>query len=104
MPSFSDVNSGTGELLLEVHDRATKRFLGLGIVGMEELLINPNQRQTITLQPKPYETDNVSGTLTVEVSSKKFEKYPKKIETIARNILGEYSGNPKENSNEKSKK
>ena len=64
---FSDVNSGTGELLLEVHDRATKRFLGLGLVGMEELLINPNQRQTITLQPRPYETDPVAGTLTVEV-------------------------------------
>jgi len=61
------VNSGTGEMLLEVHDRATKRFLGLGIVGVEELLINPNQRQTISLQPRPYETEQVTGTLTVEV-------------------------------------
>lgn len=52
-----------------MYDRAIKppRFVGLGIVGVEELLINPSQRQIITLQSRPYESDAVSGTLTVEV-------------------------------------
>lgn len=53
-----------------MYDREKNRnkFLGLGIVGMEELLINPSQRQIITLQSRPYENDPVSGTLTVEVT------------------------------------
>lgn len=63
------MSPNTAELLFEVYDRATKppRFLGLGIVGVEELLINPSQRQIISLQSRPYESDPVSGTLTVEV-------------------------------------
>ncbi|KAK5640133.1 hypothetical protein RI129_010944 [Pyrocoelia pectoralis] len=63
-----DLSPNTAELLFEVYDRSTKppRFLGLGIVGVEELLINPSQRQIITLQSRPYESDSVSGTLTVE--------------------------------------
>ncbi|KAF2883468.1 hypothetical protein ILUMI_22710 [Ignelater luminosus] len=63
-----DLSPNTAELLFEVYDRATKppRFLGLGIVGVEELLINPSQRQIISLQSRPYESDPVSGTLTVE--------------------------------------
>uniref|UniRef100_A0A1Y1KUN5 Phorbol-ester/DAG-type domain-containing protein n=1 Tax=Photinus pyralis TaxID=7054 RepID=A0A1Y1KUN5_PHOPY len=63
-----DLSPNTAELLFEVYDRASKppRFLGLGIVGVEELLINPSQRQIITLQSRPYESDSVSGTLTVE--------------------------------------
>ncbi|KAF5297382.1 hypothetical protein FQR65_LT01313 [Abscondita terminalis] len=63
-----DLSPNTAELLFEVYDRAAKpaRFLGLGIVGVEELLINPSQRQIITLQSRPYESDAVSGTLTVE--------------------------------------
>lgn len=63
-----DLTPNTAELLFEVYDRAIKppRFLGLGIVGVEELLINPSQRQIITLQSRPYESDAVSGTLTVE--------------------------------------
>ncbi|XP_063229821.1 uncharacterized protein LOC134534973 isoform X2 [Bacillus rossius redtenbacheri] len=65
-----DVSPGTAELLFEVYDRGgpnkERRFLGLGIVGVEELLINPSQRQTISLQARPFEKDQVSGMLTVE--------------------------------------
>ena len=66
---FSDVSQNTTEVLLEVYDRVNKseKFLGLGIVGVEELLANPSQRQIIPLQARPYEEDEVSGTLTVEV-------------------------------------
>lgn len=63
------MNQNTAELLFEIYDHAVKphKFLGLGIVGVEELLINPSQRQIISLQSRPYESDPVSGTLTVEV-------------------------------------
>lgn len=55
--------------MLEVFDHVNKgqRFLGLGIVGVEELLANPSQRQIIPLQARPYEEDDITGTLTVEV-------------------------------------
>jgi len=54
-----------------VFDNVNKshRFLGLGIVGVEELLANPSQRQIIPLQARPYEEDDITGTLTVEVTS-----------------------------------
>lgn len=67
---FSDLSPHTAELLFEIYDHSTKphKFLGLGIVGVEELLINPSQRQIITLQSRPYETDPITGTLTVEVN------------------------------------
>uniref|UniRef100_A0ABD2W6J6 C2 domain-containing protein n=1 Tax=Trichogramma kaykai TaxID=54128 RepID=A0ABD2W6J6_9HYME len=63
-----DVSPNTTEVLLEVYDRLDKeeKFLGLGIVGIEELLANPSQRQVIPLQARPYEQDEVSGKLTVE--------------------------------------
>lgn len=67
---YSDVSPHTAEILFEVYDRRTHdqhQFLGLAIVGVEELLINPSQRQTIALQSRPYQEDTVSGTLTVEV-------------------------------------
>ena len=65
----SDLGPNTEEILFELYDRDKNRntFLGLGIVGMEELLMNPSQRQIIPLQSRPYENDSVSGTLTVEV-------------------------------------
>lgn len=68
-PIFSDLSANTAELLFEIYDHATKppKFLGLGIVGVDELLINPSQRQTFTLQSRPYEKDPVTGTLVVEV-------------------------------------
>ncbi|KAK0173962.1 hypothetical protein PV328_007093 [Microctonus aethiopoides] len=63
-----DVSRNTTEVLLEIYDHVDKsqRFLGLGIVGVEELLANPSQRQIIPLQARPYEADEVTGTLTVE--------------------------------------
>ncbi|CAH1286531.1 unnamed protein product [Diabrotica balteata] len=63
-----DLSPNTAELLFEIYDHSVKpnKFLGLGIVGVEELLVNPSQRQIISLQSRPYESDPVSGTLTVE--------------------------------------
>ncbi|XP_067208276.1 uncharacterized protein [Linepithema humile] len=63
-----DISHNTTEVLLEVFDRVNRsqRFLGLGIVGVEELLANPSQRQIIPLQARPYEEDDITGTLTVE--------------------------------------
>ncbi|XP_072399091.1 uncharacterized protein [Diabrotica undecimpunctata] len=63
-----DLSPTTAELLFEIYDHSVKpnKFLGLGIVGVEELLVNPSQRQIISLQSRPYESDPVSGTLTVE--------------------------------------
>ncbi|XP_011689259.1 PREDICTED: uncharacterized protein LOC105450868 isoform X2 [Wasmannia auropunctata] len=63
-----DISHNTSEVLLEVFDHVHKsqRFLGLGIVGVEELLMNPSQRQIIPLQARPYEDDDITGTLTVE--------------------------------------
>ncbi|XP_060520202.1 uncharacterized protein LOC132698251 isoform X4 [Cylas formicarius] len=63
-----DLSPHTAELLFEIYDHSVKphRFLGLAIVGVEELLINPAQRQIILLQSRPYESDKVSGTLTIE--------------------------------------
>lgn len=50
------------------HVNKSQRFLGLGIVGVEEFLANPSQRQIIPLQARPYEEDDITGTLTVEVT------------------------------------
>ncbi|XP_026743469.1 uncharacterized protein LOC113505126 isoform X10 [Trichoplusia ni] len=70
-----DLSPQTAELLFEVYDRtgppspggaATHRFLGLGLVGIDELLAAPSQRQQIALQTRPMEDHDVSGTLTVE--------------------------------------
>nr|XP_018900923.1 PREDICTED: uncharacterized protein LOC109032994 isoform X3 [Bemisia tabaci] len=65
-----EINPRTAELLFEIYSRSKSgtddKFLGLGIVGMEELLISPAQRQTISLQSRPYQDDKISGTLTVE--------------------------------------
>ncbi|XP_053620946.1 phospholipid transfer protein C2CD2L isoform X6 [Plodia interpunctella] len=67
-----DLSPQTAELLFEVYDRsgppspAQHRFLGLGLVGIDELLAAPSQRQQIALQTRPMEEHDVSGTLTVE--------------------------------------
>ena len=63
----SDLSDVTLELLFELYDEPTNAFLGLGIVGIEELMATPSQRQIIPLQARPYENDTVSGSLTVEV-------------------------------------
>ncbi|XP_071450245.1 uncharacterized protein [Hetaerina americana] len=65
-----DLSSSSAEILFEIYDRGAKmqesKFLGLGIVGVEELMVNPSQRQVIALQSRPYEADDVTGSLTVE--------------------------------------
>jgi ribosomal protein L37AE/L43A len=63
-----DLSPTTAEVLFEVYDHAVKpsKFLGLAIVGVDELIVNPSQRQIISLQSRPYESDPVSGTLTIE--------------------------------------
>ncbi|XP_068240438.1 uncharacterized protein [Palaemon carinicauda] len=61
-----DLSEGTLELLFELYDKIDGNFLGLGIVGIEELVATPSQRQIIPLQCRPYEDDEVSGSLTVE--------------------------------------
>lgn len=38
-------------------------------MGIDELLANPSQRQIISLQNRPYEEEDITGTLTVEVSN-----------------------------------
>ncbi|XP_053689737.1 uncharacterized protein LOC128738547 isoform X2 [Sabethes cyaneus] len=43
-----------------------QRFLGLGLVGIDELANGPASTQILELQPRPYETENITGTLTVE--------------------------------------
>lgn len=61
----------TEEILFEVYDcnpTDGKQFMGLAIVSVEELLVNPCQRQVLSLQARPYQDDLVSGTLTLEVS------------------------------------
>ncbi|XP_059622271.1 uncharacterized protein LOC132265573 isoform X2 [Phlebotomus argentipes] len=67
-----DLTSMSAEILFEVYDRATtnaegqSKFLGLGLVGIDELSVGPASSQILTLQPRPYESEAVSGAITVE--------------------------------------
>lgn len=66
-----DLSHASSEILFEVYDRPTNpneypKFLGLGLVGIDELAVGPSSSQVIGLQPRPYETDPVSGAITVE--------------------------------------
>lgn len=45
---------------------APAKFLGLGLVGIDELAVGPASSQILALQPRPYETDDVQGAITVE--------------------------------------
>lgn len=71
-PPHSDLSHQSAEILFEVYDRGPKpddppKFLGLGLVGIDELIVGPTSSQILTLQPRPYETDgNVQGAITVE--------------------------------------
>ncbi|XP_055954160.1 uncharacterized protein LOC129990825 isoform X3 [Argiope bruennichi] len=67
--SFKFIVKDSAELLFEIYDKdkpSTDNFLGLGIVGMDELEKNPSQRQIIPLQSRPLEEDDVTGSLTAE--------------------------------------
>uniref|UniRef100_T1IVR3 Phorbol-ester/DAG-type domain-containing protein n=1 Tax=Strigamia maritima TaxID=126957 RepID=T1IVR3_STRMM len=66
-----DLNNASAELLFEVWDKSQQvnkgnRFLGLGIISVDDLLRNPSQKQIIPLQSRPYEGDDISGSLTVD--------------------------------------
>ncbi|XP_077525523.1 uncharacterized protein LOC144136778 isoform X2 [Amblyomma americanum] len=63
------LDQNSSEVLFEIYDKSRPQgdnFLGLGIVSISELRRVPSQRQIITLQSRPLEYDNVSGSLTVE--------------------------------------
>nr|XP_037278538.1 uncharacterized protein LOC119171797 isoform X4 [Rhipicephalus microplus] len=63
------LDQNSSEVLFEIYDKSKPQgdnFLGLGIVSISELRRVPSQRQIITLQSRPLEYDNVSGSLTVE--------------------------------------
>lgn len=66
-----DLSNSSSEILFEVYDRPLNpnefpKFLGLGLVGIDELAVGPSSSQVIGLQPRPYEAENVSGAITVE--------------------------------------
>lgn len=65
-----DLSHASSEILFEVYDRPDvsgyPKFLGLGLVGIDELSVGVASSQIIALQPRPYETDEVSGAITVE--------------------------------------
>lgn len=42
------------------------KFLGLGLVGIDELSLGLASTQILVLQPRPYETEDVFGSITVE--------------------------------------
>lgn len=67
-----DLSPSSSEILFEVYDRPGgtandfPKFLGLGLVGIDELAVGASSSQIIGLQPRPYETDPVSGAISVE--------------------------------------
>lgn len=67
-----DLSPSSSEILFEVYDRPDDaandfpKFLGLGLVGIDELAVGASSSQIIGLQPRPYETDPVSGAISVE--------------------------------------
>ena len=61
----------SAEILFEVYDRPSDpsdpaKFLGLGLVGIDELAVGPASTQVLALQPRPYETQPVFGSITVD--------------------------------------
>lgn len=71
-PHDSDLSNDSAEILFEVYDRAPAgsdlppKFLGLGLVGIDELPVGPSTSQILALQPRPYESDDIQGAITVE--------------------------------------
>ncbi|XP_050080194.1 uncharacterized protein LOC126567892 [Anopheles maculipalpis] len=65
-----DLSNHSTELLFEVYDTVAvaggQKFLGLGLVGIDELANGPATTQILELQPRPYETETITGSLTVE--------------------------------------
>ncbi|XP_055853876.1 uncharacterized protein LOC129917777 isoform X10 [Episyrphus balteatus] len=66
-----ELSPQSAEILFEVYDRPTNtndppKFLGLGLVGIDELAVGPASSQTLALQPRPYETQKVAGAIMVD--------------------------------------
>ncbi|XP_067627058.1 uncharacterized protein [Eurosta solidaginis] len=66
-----ELSPQSAEILFEVYDRPANaadpaKFLGLGLVGIDELAVGPASTQVLTLQPRPYETHPVNGAITVD--------------------------------------
>lgn len=70
----------TAEILFEVYDGSApeevgtsgdaetgaSKFLGLGLVGIDELVAGSVISQVLTLQPRPYDTEAVQGSIVVD--------------------------------------
>lgn len=68
---FSELSPQSAEILFEVYDHPViasdpPKFLGLGLVGIDELAVGPASSQVLQLQPRPYETQPVAGAITVD--------------------------------------
>ncbi|XP_055906547.1 uncharacterized protein LOC129941823 isoform X11 [Eupeodes corollae] len=66
-----ELSPQSAEILFEVYDRPANandppKFLGLGLVGIDELAVGPASSQTLALQPRPYETQKVAGAIMVD--------------------------------------
>jgi hypothetical protein len=66
-----DLTPSSAEILFEIYDRPSvagdpPHFLGLGLVGIDELSVGPASSQILSLQPRPYDTQKVNGAITVE--------------------------------------
>ncbi|XP_032597135.1 uncharacterized protein LOC6568942 isoform X6 [Drosophila grimshawi] len=66
-----ELSPQSAEILFEVYDRSViasdpPKFLGLGLVGIDELAVGPASTQLLQLQPRPYETHPVAGAITVD--------------------------------------
>ncbi|XP_022236384.1 C2 domain-containing protein 2-like, partial [Limulus polyphemus] len=87
-----NLKNSSAEILFEVYDRgknsgATERFLGLGIIGVKELMNKPSQKLIIPLQSQPIGNDAVTGSLTVEFLFMDGAEVP---------VIGDTSEKPKE--------
>ncbi|XP_052897867.1 uncharacterized protein LOC128304697 [Anopheles moucheti] len=60
-PACSDTNQSKSR-----NASGGQKFLGLGLVGIDELANGPATTQILELQPRPYETETITGSLTVE--------------------------------------
>ncbi|KAK0397206.1 hypothetical protein QR680_002032 [Steinernema hermaphroditum] len=84
-----DITPASEEILFEVYEGLNqgnneddKNFLGLAIVGFDELRQSKERVHSLELQGRPYRNDHVSGSLTVE-----FELfYDPNVETIGKQI------------------
>ena len=68
----SDLSDGSDEILFEIYNPSTANrnsensFIGLAIVGINELIKTKNPVQYLKLQGRPYHNDDVNGTLLVQ--------------------------------------